>query len=32
VQWHPEMLEDHPEHQGLFRQLVAQAARAAAAP
>lgn len=28
VQWHPEMLEDHPEHQGLFRQLVTQAAQA----
>jgi gamma-glutamyl-gamma-aminobutyrate hydrolase PuuD len=22
VQWHPELLEDRPEHQGLFRQLV----------
>ena len=22
VQWHPELLEDWPEHQGLFRQLV----------
>ena len=22
VQWHPEVLEDHPEHQGLFRALV----------
>ncbi len=25
VQWHPELLEDRPEHQGLFRQLVEQA-------
>ena len=32
VQWHPELLEDWPEHQGLFRQLVEQAlARIAAA-
>lgn len=26
VQWHPELLEDQPEHQGLFRQLVERAA------
>jgi putative glutamine amidotransferase len=26
VQWHPELLEDWPEHQGLFRQLVEHAA------
>lgn len=26
VQWHPELLEDWPEQQGLFRQLVEQAA------
>ncbi|MBV8303290.1 MAG: gamma-glutamyl-gamma-aminobutyrate hydrolase family protein, partial [Acidimicrobiia bacterium] len=26
VQWHPELLEDWPEQQGLFRQLVKQAA------
>lgn len=26
VQWHPELLEDWPEQQGLFRQLVARAA------
>ncbi|MGH9190534.1 MAG: gamma-glutamyl-gamma-aminobutyrate hydrolase family protein [Acidimicrobiales bacterium] len=26
VQWHPELLEDWPEQQGLFRQLVADAA------
>ncbi len=25
VQWHPELLEDWPEHQGLFRQLVEHA-------
>lgn len=25
VQWHPELLEDHPAHQGLFRQLVERA-------
>ena len=25
VQWHPELLEDWPEQQGLFRQLVARA-------
>jgi putative glutamine amidotransferase len=25
VQWHPELLEDRPEQQGLFRQLVDQA-------
>jgi gamma-glutamyl-gamma-aminobutyrate hydrolase PuuD len=25
VQWHPEVLEDWPEQQGLFRQLVEQA-------
>jgi putative glutamine amidotransferase len=25
VQWHPELMEDHPEQQGLFRQLVAHA-------
>jgi putative glutamine amidotransferase len=25
VQWHPELLEDAPEQQGLFRQLVARA-------
>jgi len=27
VQWHPELLEDWPEHQGLFRQLVEHASR-----
>lgn len=27
VQWHPELLEDWPDHQGLFRQLVDHAAR-----
>jgi len=33
VQWHPELLEDWPEQQGLFRQLVEHAAaRARAAP
>ena len=26
VQWHPEVLEDEPEHQGLFRTFVKQAA------
>ena len=26
VQWHPELLEDWPEHQGLFRQLVEHSA------
>jgi putative glutamine amidotransferase len=26
VQWHPELLEDWPEQQGLFRQLVEDAA------
>jgi len=26
VQWHPELLEDWPEQQGLFRQLVSRAA------
>ncbi|MCA1691605.1 MAG: gamma-glutamyl-gamma-aminobutyrate hydrolase family protein [Acidimicrobiales bacterium] len=31
VQWHPELLEDAPEQQGLFRQLVERAAEAAAA-
>ena len=31
VQWHPELLEDWPEHQGLFRQLVEHAAARAAA-
>jgi gamma-glutamyl-gamma-aminobutyrate hydrolase PuuD len=25
VQWHPELLEDRPEHQGLFQQLVGHA-------
>ena len=25
VQWHPELLEDWPEQQGLFRQLVKRA-------
>ena len=30
VQWHPELLEDFPEQQGLFRQLVARAAEVAA--
>ena len=30
VQWHPELLEDWPEHQGLFRQLVEHAAARAA--
>lgn len=25
VQWHPELMERHPEQQGLFRRLVAQA-------
>lgn len=29
VQWHPELLEDIPAHQGLFRQLVEHAAEAA---
>jgi putative glutamine amidotransferase len=29
VQWHPELLEDFPEQQGLFRQLVDQAAEVA---
>ena len=29
VQWHPELLEDLPEQQGLFRQLVAHAAQRA---
>jgi putative glutamine amidotransferase len=29
VQWHPELLEDWPEHQGLFRQLVEHAAQRA---
>jgi putative glutamine amidotransferase len=29
VQWHPELLEDLPEQQGLFRQLVEQAAKRA---
>jgi gamma-glutamyl-gamma-aminobutyrate hydrolase PuuD len=28
VQWHPELLEDFPEQQGLFRQLVEAARRA----
>jgi putative glutamine amidotransferase len=28
VQWHPELLEDWPEQQGLFRQLVHEARRA----
>ena len=33
VQWHPELMVDHPEQQGLFRQLVdAASARSAAAP
>jgi putative glutamine amidotransferase len=27
VQWHPELLEDWPEHQGLFRQLVDESRR-----
>jgi putative glutamine amidotransferase len=31
VQWHPELLEDYPEQQGLFRQLVEQAAEVAKA-
>ena len=31
VQWHPELLEDAPEQQGLFRQLVEQAAERAKA-
>jgi putative glutamine amidotransferase len=31
VQWHPELLEDAPEQQGLFRQLVEQAAQRAQA-
>jgi putative glutamine amidotransferase len=26
VQWHPELMAEHPEQQGLFRRLVAQAA------
>jgi gamma-glutamyl-gamma-aminobutyrate hydrolase PuuD len=30
VQWHPELLEDYPEQQGLFRQLVDRAAEVAA--
>ncbi len=30
VQWHPEMLEDQPEQQGLFRSLVDHARRRAA--
>jgi len=30
VQWHPELLEDWPEQQGLFRQLVKRAAEIAA--
>ncbi|MDQ4097316.1 MAG: gamma-glutamyl-gamma-aminobutyrate hydrolase family protein [Actinomycetota bacterium] len=29
VQWHPELLEDFPEQQGLFRQLVEHAAEVA---
>ena len=29
VQWHPELLEDYPEQQGLFRQLIDQAAEVA---
>ncbi|MGH9223638.1 MAG: gamma-glutamyl-gamma-aminobutyrate hydrolase family protein [Acidimicrobiales bacterium] len=29
VQWHPELMEDQPEQQGLFRQLVEQAAEVA---
>jgi gamma-glutamyl-gamma-aminobutyrate hydrolase PuuD len=29
VQWHPELLEDWPEQQGLFRQLVEQAGQRA---
>ena len=29
VQWHPELMEDQPEQQGLFRQLVDQAAEVA---
>ncbi len=29
VQWHPEVLEDQPEHQGLFRALVDEARRRA---
>ena len=29
VQWHPELMEDSPEQQGLFRHLVELAARAA---
>jgi len=28
VQWHPELMEDRPEQQGLFRQLVVQAGQA----
>lgn len=28
VQWHPELMERHPEQQGLFRRLVLQAAAA----
>ena len=32
VQWHPELLEDWPEQQGLFRQLVEHAAARAGAP
>ncbi|MGH9279730.1 MAG: gamma-glutamyl-gamma-aminobutyrate hydrolase family protein [Acidimicrobiales bacterium] len=31
VQWHPELLEDIPAHQGLFRQLVEHAAALATA-
>jgi putative glutamine amidotransferase len=31
VQWHPELLEDFPEQQGLFRQLVSRAAELASA-
>ena len=30
VQWHPELLEDLPEQQGLFRQLVTHARQRAA--
>jgi gamma-glutamyl-gamma-aminobutyrate hydrolase PuuD len=30
VQWHPELLEDFPEQQGLFRQLVSRAGELAA--
>jgi putative glutamine amidotransferase len=32
VQWHPELLEDHPEHQGLFHQLVERAANGRGTP